>query len=540
MPVPIQEIREEVAASAAMLADVPVDAPLAIPLGTKIIRNAMFGGLRYLFVAPIPFLMTPFILHKIGVGGYGTWAVFLAINALTSLADLGLVGTLSKFVAEYYARRDFIALDRLLNSGLTVFLLLAFVISSALWGSAPLFANLLFRGSAVPRTELITLFRWFLLVIAANVLTLLFASVSTGLQRLDLTNILSAANFFFSALFGAILLWAGWGLRGLVCGYILSGILTVAAYVIIVRQLLPQVALNPLHYDNAEARKMFGFSLRLYVTQAAVAVHNQVEKVFLATLVGVAAAGWYDIASNVAIKVRGAIGFILTPMLPANSELHALGDEHRTKELYYRTHKYLALIGIPAVFYIAVISNRFVELWVGSGLRMIAIPLAVLVAVNFFNLTTGAGFVMFAGRGYLKPGLQSAVLGIVLNIFLSVILIYKFGFAGAVLGTAASLVIASVYFMWMFHHETGYAFGRLLRDSYLKPTLSSLAVMAVILAVHPAKNLSWFGLVALGILFGTAYSAVILMSRFFDDYDWSKIETFVPVARHARRMSWLA
>jgi len=52
-------------------------------LGTKIIRNVMFGGLRYVLVAPIPFVMTPFILHKIGVAGYGTWAVFLAINGLT-------------------------------------------------------------------------------------------------------------------------------------------------------------------------------------------------------------------------------------------------------------------------------------------------------------------------------------------------------------------------------------------------------------------------------------------------------------------------
>jgi len=57
-------------------------------LGTKIVRSVVFGGLRYVFIAPIPFIMTPLILHRIGVAGYGTWAVFLAINGLTSLADL--------------------------------------------------------------------------------------------------------------------------------------------------------------------------------------------------------------------------------------------------------------------------------------------------------------------------------------------------------------------------------------------------------------------------------------------------------------------
>src|SRR5258707_5634108 len=106
-------------------------------LGTKIVRSVVFGGLRYVFIAPIPFIMTPLILHRIGVAGYGTWAVFLAINGLTSLADLGLVGTLSKFVAEYYAGQDFPGLTRLLSSGLILFLLMDLGISNCVWGTSP-------------------------------------------------------------------------------------------------------------------------------------------------------------------------------------------------------------------------------------------------------------------------------------------------------------------------------------------------------------------------------------------------------------------
>src|SRR5579862_900609 len=135
-------------------------------LGSQIIRNVLFGGLRYVFVLPIPFVMTPLILHKIGVAGYGTWAVFLAINGLTSLADLGLVGTLSKFVAQYHARHDFISLARLINSGLSLFLLIDSVTAASLWLSTPLLARILFHGSTVPSTELVVLLRFFLVVVA--------------------------------------------------------------------------------------------------------------------------------------------------------------------------------------------------------------------------------------------------------------------------------------------------------------------------------------------------------------------------------------
>ena len=509
-------------------------------LGAKMMRSVMFGGLRYVFVAPIPFIMTPLILHRIGVAGYGTWAVFLAINGLTSLADLGLVGTLSKFVAEYHARRDFLSLTSLLNSGLTLFLLLDLIIGTALWYASPLLSIRLFRGSTFPSAELIVLLRFFVAVIAANILTQLFASVTTGMQRLDLTNVMSAANALMSAFFGAVLLLRGWNLRGLVYGYIFSGILTVLIYLILVRKLLPQVHLNPMQFDKVVAKKMFGYSLRLYITQGAVAVHNQVEKVFLAMLVGVDPVGWYDIASDVALKVRGSIGFILSPVLPAASELSALGDEARMRELYFRTHKYLALCGLPAVCFVVAVSSRFFELWIGPGMKMLALPLSVLLTANFLNLATGPGFLILAGKGDMKPGIQSALLGVVLNVVLSLGLIYKFGFAGAVLGTAISLILASTFFVTVFHRQSGYSIFRVFREGYLKPILCSFFVLAPLLMIRPANTLSWFGLAAMGIVFGFLYTLAIIISGFFDEYDWSKLEHVIPVARFARRIGVIA
>jgi O-antigen/teichoic acid export membrane protein len=510
------------------------------PLSSKMMRGASFGVLRVILIAPIPFILTPLILHRIGSSGYGTWAVFVAMNGLTSLADLGLVGTLSKFVAEYYAQRDFASLARVLNSGLAVFLFLTIVISALFWWTGPFLIKVLFRGSKVSSLELLVLLHCFLVVITANILTLLFSSVTTGLQRLDLTYTLGASNTFLGALFGGTLLVQGWGIRGLVYGCMLSGVLTVLAYVLLVHRLLPGFVLNPFRFDKEEARKMFGFSLRLYLTQAAVAVHNQVEKVFLALLVGVASVGWYDIASDLALKVRAAVGCILSPVLPAASELSALQDERRLRELYYRAHKYLALVGVPAVTFIVAISSRFVELWIGPSLRLVALPLCILVFVNFFNLTTGPGYLIFAGRGNLRPGVQSAILGIVLNVFLSLVLIYKFGFAGAVLGTSASLLVASAFFVTVFHRQTGYSFSRLLAEAYLKPTLASICVLAALLAVYSTKELSWLQLVEMGFGFALLYSIVILLSRFLDTYDWSKIENFVPAARYIRRINWIA
>jgi O-antigen/teichoic acid export membrane protein len=160
--------------------------------------------------------------------------------------------------------------------------------------------------------------------------------------------------------------------------------------------------------------------------------------------------------------------------------------------------------------------------------------------VNYLNLATGPGFLILAGKGDMKPGIQSAILGVVINIVLSLGLIYKFGFAGAVVGTSVSLTIASAYFMWLFHRRTKYSVTRVLSESYLKPVCCSAAVLAIILTIHPTKNISWPGLAALGVVFGVFYSMAILFSRFFDGYDWEKIESFIPVVRRLRGMVRIA
>src|SRR5580704_15660356 len=146
-------------------------------LSAQMIRNVVFGGLRTVLIAPIPFLLTPFILRKIGPRGYGTWAIFLSINALTSLVDMGLLGTLSKHIAEYFARQDYARLNRLLNTGLLLFVLLASLVGAVLWASSSAVTKLLFHGSEVGHGELLYLFHCALALIWVNVVMLFSSSV---------------------------------------------------------------------------------------------------------------------------------------------------------------------------------------------------------------------------------------------------------------------------------------------------------------------------------------------------------------------------
>lgn len=496
----------------------------------------MYNGVRLVLLAPLPLFVVPFFLKKLGTSGYGTWAIFLAVNGLTSLADLGLVTALSKHVAEFYALKDFPALRRLINTGLALYLGIAALLAGILWVSSSFLLTALFRSSPIPARELEILWRYLILLVFANILTLFLSSVVVGLQRMDVTTGISSLNILLAAGLSILFLSWNWGLRGVLYAYVFAAWIGALVYVYVVHSLLPEIRLDVQACRWAMAKEILSFGLTTYVTTIAVVIHNQVEKVYLAHFVGVVPVGLYDISSDLALKLRAVPSVVLGPVMPAASELHALTDQSRLVHLYYRTHKYLALIGVPLVVYVVFVSKHFVELWLGPSLSMIAMPLSILLIVNFVNVMTGPGLNILVGGGILKPGVYSAILGIVSNVIMSLFLIRAFGFRGAVIGTSLALMIGSVSFLYIFRQKTGETYSGVLRRAYTKPVVCSSAIVAGFWLLTGKAHWSWARLVFEGILFGAVYLVSLLLVRFFDDRDLDIVESFFPIARIARRI----
>jgi O-antigen/teichoic acid export membrane protein len=489
-----------------------------------------------MLIWPIPFLLIPFTLGKVGTDGYGTWAVFLTFINLTALADLGIAGTLTKQVAERYANDDFEALSRLINTALVLYLALGLVLVALLWAGSGYLLSWMFRGSSFSPLELLGLWPYLLAIIFLNVLTAPLYSVVTGVQRMDLSSICGVFYTLAGAALTIVLLLLGWGLLGLLWASLLATLLTAVLLIWMAHRLLPRVALSPLNFCWIELKDILRFSLQLYVIQMTVAIQNQVEKLYLARFAGVVPVGWYNIASDVGVRVRRVPELLLAPVMAAASELDARGDERRIAELYHRSHKYLAFVGVPLAFYVAAVSSRLVDLWLGPAFHVVAFPVSVLVWVNFLNLTTGPGFLILVGKGLLRPAVNATFVGLFLIITLSFVLIYKLGFSGAVLGILIAIGVATTLFVYWFYRSTGYPFGRVLREAYWKPAVCSVVPLVILMAIAPPGRLGWAGLSVHAVAFAILYFSGLLLARFFDLFDLAQLESLLPIARAARKI----
>ena len=73
----------------------------------------------------IVFFLTPFVVHTLGDESYGLWAILMSVTSHYALADMGLRGAATKYLAQYDATEDRRAINRVMATSLAVYMVLA-------------------------------------------------------------------------------------------------------------------------------------------------------------------------------------------------------------------------------------------------------------------------------------------------------------------------------------------------------------------------------------------------------------------------------
>ena len=507
------------------------------PLAFKVARGAISSVLRKVIVAPISLLLIPFTLYKVGVAGYGTWAILATIINLAWLMDPGLGPTVTKYVAEYSGTNNISEIRRVLDASCAICLFMSAAASCILWFCSHAIIREFFRGpDAPPASEILSLWPLVLLCISVFLMTAPFLSVINGRQRMDLTNVLIFAAELFSPLVTVVFLLLGAKVRGLLAAQLLTSSFILVGSIVIARRLLPSVIPNPFRCKLATVRKIVSFSVPLYAGYIMVTLQGQLEKLYLARFVGVVPVGWYSVASEGALKIKRGPDLLLGPVLAAASELDAVKEQHKLEELHFRAHKYLALTAVPLVVFAVVTAKTLVSLWVGGHLSVIAFAFALLVIGNLFPQMGSPTYFTMVGRGILRPAVYTALLATVLNIVMSYIFIKRWGFAGAALGTALPMIISTIYFFIMSSKYFEVPLYQILRRAYLKPLVCSVAAVSVVPAIGLLKLHIWQSLAVEMIAFAAIYLGGLAVTRFFDSFDFAKAESHLPFLRLARHI----
>lgn len=525
-----------------------------MPVGETIARNTIFNGLGRAWEAIVSLVLVAYIVSRIGVEQYGLWAIVGAFTGYAALFDLGIGSAYAKYIAEHAARDERERISSVVSTGLFYYLAFGGVFVLAGWLAVDGLIGLLSRwgaagalGSEAVTANLRFLMRWTLVLFAASNCLAPFTAVQTGLQRMGVTNVVGVTASLIKVGATVAFLEAGYGIRGLVYANatVLAGfgIATLAGSLYV----CPWLRVAPWRASWAMFRRLFAYGWRTQVSRLSNLVTFETD-VLIITLVlrDLELVGLYKIGLELANKMRQVPVVLISALMPAAAELHALRDTARLRRLYLRSTKYVAALTVPLAVFFAGSAGLLMTAWQGTALELgVAAGVLRVLALGYVaNILPGPGVAVALGMG--RPGIQmiAGLISMTSNVVLTVGFALAFGFWGVPLATALSMGLSWAWFSRAIGRSLDVRSGETARQALLGPIQAVAGPAAFVVACDALS----FGvdtrvgalavlLAALTVFVGL-YLTLLRRTAFFDAADLHFFEKVLKLNRVPGYAAW--
>jgi O-antigen/teichoic acid export membrane protein len=273
------------------------------------------------------------------------------------------------------------------------------------------------------------------------------------------------------------------------------------------------------------------------VSRLAELVQFQFDKMLLSRFIGLPAVSLYDVGSRPLARLRSLPIMAMASLVPAVSALDAADDRTRIRAAITRSTRYLVIVALPLLAYGICFAHELIALWLGPGFGQSATTMQVLAIAYAVSLVAMVFALVSQGMGRPKYQMRATSVQAILNVVLSTTLVLTFGYYGAVVGTAISVMVgAMLFYYWFGNRVMGYPVSLILAICS-KPTMSVLPAVVLCLVLRYAwiGNLSTSSrlemlvfVLAAAAVFGIVYGAMIFMSRTLTADDRSFVAAVLP------------
>lgn len=436
-------------------------------MSKKLLLNSLSGTTLYVANVVVAFIMSPVYIRALGNRDYGLWELVMSVVGYMGLIDLGLGGSLVRFVSIADGRQDWEDLQQTMSTACAFFISMGFV-------SVLIFFTLSFSPGLIAGREardIANLGTVFLLlgVNAAMFFPLqVFTATLTGLQQHYFLNSVRIVLLTGRAGVSYYLLLQYPG-KGLVIMALLQPCFTAVELVLFflvvcLDKAIPRITLSAV--SRKKAKEMINFSAKSAVMMIASRLQNQSVPLIIGYVIGLSYIVYFVMPNRLIDYSKGvsrAIGYPLTPYFGATI---GRGNQVALKSSWLNTTLALQIVSLALPLVIFFCGETFLELWLGpeysTAGRMVLYILLVGLVVD--SLATNAYSILIAQSRHGKPALMWLVISVI-SIFLGVGGGYLWGVAGVAGGTSIATVIGNVFTvamactvmqtsLWAYFHKT--------------------------------------------------------------------------------------
>lgn len=451
----------------------------------------------------ISFLLTPYLIHKLGKTDFGTWALVWSFVGYYGILRLGVGSGIMRYVPFYMGRNDHKAASQTISSGLAMFLTAGFVILVVSFLMARPIAHFYKAGPTLAALVCLTG-----LAAAIECPTRILDAALKAREKWLVVNSAAIATALLHAVGLAGCLYLGYGLVAM--GYIVLAetILSLVLISTIFTKLCPTIRLRPSMVALPRVRELLSFGMLTTIATVACSSALQTHRLIIGKLVSLEAVGIYAVAAVLIDRVRNIVWAPLQVSWPRFALLDGQNNHQEVSQLFRRLTRYSNLLASGIILLVLVAGPPFISLWVGEGFDA-AHPVLLILGIGCLVETSlYATSLLLGSTGHQgAQALFAAVEGI-LGVTLSILLGRRMGLPGVAIGyTFAVTLIRGLVCPWYVCHLQRISVPRYYAECLLRPWVITgfLAILAYGTGISEHIN-DWFFWIISVIAIGGLYA----------------------------------
>jgi O-antigen/teichoic acid export membrane protein len=456
-------------------------------------RNVAFAWGGYMVNVIAGFVVPRMISDHLGQRTLGIWDFAWSFVSYFGLVQLGMGGSISRYVARYRANQDTPGLNQSVST-IAIFqrsvgwLALLMAILSA-WWILPIFATRLNNDLGTARWVLLFLGTEIALTISLSV----YGAVVVGCHRWDLHNSVSAIAYALVAVGMIVVLLLGGGLPALA---LVHCVIMVGAEVVrwqVSKRVCPELRIERSFASWTDFKEQARYSAKTLIPSISNLLSNQALSLLITGFLGPASLAVFSRSRGLMTTLQTlAVKFGMI-VVPTASALQAKDDKLALRYTLMSTPAIISSLVLPVLITMGILGDQLIRLWMGESyvLRglvpiLCAGTYATLVQEPVWSLLSGMNSHGRIALGKLIAALLSALL---LSIGLWW---FHWGLLGAAVCFALpQLVVDGLFIPWYACRILDVSKRQFLWQVFLRPICCvlpfalALASAAVMLKNHP-------------------------------------------------------
>lgn len=413
----------------------------------KVARNV---ATRYVAIgidAVVGFAVLPFNVHHLGQSAYGLWMLMSSLTLYFSVLDLGFGSSVTKFVAQYRARRDARSLNEIVS---TIFFIFTAIGCLAYVGfiAVATHTGQIFRlePDQVETARNLTLIIG--VYVAASFPFSVFGGIINGFQRYDVNSIVGIGCSILVAIVNVVLLSLGFGLVPLVLATTSVRVATYFLYRWNAYQIFRLLSVRPSLFRWSRVRELSTFSVYISMIDWASKINYSADAIVIGAFMPSAAVAIWTVPQRLAEGVQRLTNQINGVLFPVVVDSDAGQRPERLRAVFLQGTRFTMVLVVPLATALFLLAGPLIRAWVGPTFEQ-AVPVAqILLVVVAVRVGNSSATTVLKGAGCHRFLAFTNLTIALVNIALSLLLIRNYGLIGQAVGTLVPVAAGSLFVLW--------------------------------------------------------------------------------------------